>query len=44
MSVSRTQGDLMAMFFGERKPGLAELPGWRELVAGLPRLAVQALA
>ncbi|MFG0784061.1 hemin-degrading factor [Delftia tsuruhatensis] len=38
------QGDLMAMFFGERKPGLAELPGWRELVAGLPRLAVQTLA
>ena len=38
------RGDLMAMFFGERKPGRAELPGWRELVAGLPRLAAQALA
>lgn len=38
------QGDLMAMFFGERKPGRAELSGWRELVAGLPRLAAQALA
>ena len=35
------QGELMAMFFGERKPGQTELPGWRELVAGLPRLAAQ---
>ncbi|MBF5006059.1 hemin-degrading factor [Diaphorobacter caeni] len=30
-------GDLMAMFFGERKPGMHELEGWRELVARLPR-------
>lgn len=33
------RGELMAMFFGERKPGNPELPAWRELVAGLPRLA-----
>jgi putative hemin transport protein len=32
------------MFFGERKPGQHELQGWRELVAGLPRLAAEALA
>jgi putative hemin transport protein len=38
------QGELMAMFFGERKPGQHELQGWRELVAGLPRLAAEALA
>lgn len=38
------QGELMAMFFGERKPGQPELQGWRELVAGLPRLAAEALA
>lgn len=30
-------GELMAMFFGERKPGQAELQGWRELLARLPR-------
>lgn len=35
-------GELMAMFFGERKPGQAELPAWRELVAGLPRLDCRA--
>jgi putative hemin transport protein len=33
-------GELMAMFFGERKPGKPELAGWRELVAGLPRVDV----
>ncbi len=38
------QGELMAMFFGERKPGNPELQGWRELVAGLPRLAAQVAA
>ena len=32
-------GELMAMFFGERKPGQPELQSWRDLVAGLPRLA-----
>ena len=26
-------GDLIAQFFGERKPGKPELPGWRELMA-----------
>ncbi len=31
-------GELMAMFFGARKPGQAELQGWRELAARLPRL------
>ncbi|WP_295956826.1 ChuX/HutX family heme-like substrate-binding protein [Rhodoferax sp.] len=31
-------GELMAMFFGARKPGQPELPSWRELVAGLPTL------
>jgi putative hemin transport protein len=31
-------GELMAMFFGSRKPGQPELPAWRELVARLPRL------
>ena len=28
-------GELVAQFFGRRKPGESELPGWRELVAGL---------
>lgn len=28
-------GDLIAQFFGERKPGKPELPGWRELMSGL---------
>jgi len=31
-------GDTMAMFFGERKPGRPELPDWRALVESLPRL------
>lgn len=31
-------GELMAMFFGERKPGNPELGAWRDLVARLPRL------
>jgi putative hemin transport protein len=30
-------GDTMAMFFGERKPGKRELPGWRAMVDALPR-------
>lgn len=29
------QGRLMAMFFGERKPGRPELPAWRSLAHGL---------
>lgn len=35
-------GELMAMFFGERKPGQAELQAWRALVAELPRLGCRA--
>lgn len=31
------EGNNMAMFFGERKPGQPELQGWRDLAAGLPR-------
>jgi putative hemin transport protein len=31
-------GDLMAMFFGARKPGQPELPGWRDILRRLPRL------
>ncbi|MDR0203009.1 MAG: hemin-degrading factor [Delftia acidovorans] len=31
------ESGLMAMFFGERKPGQPELPAWRSLVDGLPR-------
>jgi len=31
-------GGTMAMFFGERKPGLPELAAWRALVHVLPRL------
>ena len=30
-------GELMAMFFGVRKPGLPELEAWRALVRELPR-------
>ncbi|HIV70702.1 MAG TPA: hemin-degrading factor [Candidatus Aquabacterium excrementipullorum] len=29
------QGQVIAMFFGERKPGKPELPGWRTLAHGL---------
>ena len=28
-------GDNIAMFFGERKPGKAELPQWRQLADSL---------
>jgi putative hemin transport protein len=31
-------GDLMAMFFGARKPGKPELQGWREITKKLARL------
>lgn len=30
-------GDVVAMFFGVRKPGQPELQGWRALAEGLPR-------
>ncbi|WP_440108187.1 hemin-degrading factor [Acidovorax sp. BL-A-41-H1] len=36
VEVFDTDGELMAMFFGARKPGQAELQGWRDLVARLP--------
>ncbi|MBL8376382.1 MAG: hemin-degrading factor [Burkholderiales bacterium] len=32
------EGETIAMFFGKRKPGVPELPAWRDLVAALPRL------
>jgi putative hemin transport protein len=31
------EGNNMAMFFGERKPGQPELQSWRDLAASLPR-------
>jgi putative hemin transport protein len=31
-------GELMAMFFGARKPGVPELQAWRDIVSRLPRL------
>jgi len=31
-------GETLAMFFGERKPGRAELESWRALVDALPRM------
>jgi putative hemin transport protein len=34
-------GEPMAMFFGARKPGQAELPAWRELLAPLRAAGVQ---
>lgn len=33
-------GETLAMLFGERKPGRAELPAWRALLAALPREVV----
>lgn len=38
VEVFDTQGELMAMFFGSRKPGVPEQQAWRDLVARLPRL------
>ncbi|MFI5445429.1 hemin-degrading factor [Polaromonas sp. UC242_47] len=35
-------GDLMAMFFGSRKPGVPEQQAWRDIAARLPRLQAQA--
>lgn len=32
------QGELMAMFFGSRKPGVPEQQAWRDIAARLPRL------
>lgn len=36
------EGELMAMFFGARKPGMAEREDWRELVRKLPRAEASA--
>ena len=36
------KGELMAMFFGARKPGQPELPRWRDIVAGLRQAEGQA--
>lgn len=33
------QGETIAMFFGERKPGQPEIEAWRELLATLPGVA-----
>jgi len=33
------EGELMAMFFGARKPGVPERAEWRQIVAKLSRLA-----
>jgi len=33
-----TQKEMIAQFFGLRKPGIPELPAWRELVATIPQL------
>ena len=35
LEVFDRQGETVAMFFGERKPGRSELPSWRQLVAGV---------
>ena len=35
-------GELMAMFFGTRKPGQSERAEWRALATGLPRLHAEA--
>ncbi|SFC74491.1 putative hemin transport protein [Polaromonas sp. OV174] len=32
------EGELMAMFFGSRKPGVPEQQAWRDIAARLPRL------
>ena len=37
VEVFDAQSELIAMFFGVRKPGSPELPAWRDLVGRLPR-------
>lgn len=39
-----TQGELMAMFFGARKPGKPELGAWRDILAHLPTVDAPAAA
>ncbi|MNY03696.1 Hemin transport protein HemS [compost metagenome] len=34
-----TEGEMVALFFGKRKPGNPELEAWREVAASLPTLA-----
>ncbi|UUZ78312.1 hemin-degrading factor [Polaromonas sp. P1(28)-13] len=36
------EGELMAMFFGSRKPGVPEQQAWRDIAARLPRLPATA--
>ncbi|CAN5177631.1 hemin-degrading factor [soil metagenome] len=38
VEVFDAQGELMAMFFGSRKPGMPEQQAWRDIAARLPRL------
>ncbi len=38
VEVFDVNGDLMAMFFGSRKPGIPEQQAWRDIAARLPRL------
>ncbi|UPQ77993.1 hemin-degrading factor [Flavobacterium azooxidireducens] len=35
IEVFNDKGDIIVQFFGKRKPGIPELEGWREIVAGL---------
>jgi len=44
VEVFDTNGDLMAMFFGSRKPGIPEQQAWRDIAARLPRLDKVAVA
>ena len=43
VEVFDAHGDLMAMFFGSRKPGVPEQQAWRDIAARLPRLEVHAV-
>jgi putative hemin transport protein len=38
------RGDLMAMFFGARKPGQVEKTAWRDIVSKLPNLSAKSAA
>ncbi len=35
VEVFNEQEEIIVQFFGKRKPGIPELEGWREIVAGL---------
>ena len=43
LEVFDAAGELMAMFFGARKPGQPELQGWRDLLAPLREAGVETL-